>query len=141
MIHLNVLTSIDPNAPGLYEFEYDVLSIGRSIKNDLILNEENVAKCALYLSIENNTLFIQTLSNSIFCLVNGKKISGKKRLDIGDKVEIGKSKIEIIQFKKTNDDLNFGMLYENFLKKFPDHKYILEALDVEIEELEKSKGN
>lgn len=141
MIHLNILTSIDQNAPGLYEFEYDVLSIGRSLKNDLILIDEEIPKHAVFLVIEKNSLFVQTISPSFFCLVNGKKLAGKKRLVLGDKLVLGRSTIEIKSFAKTASEFNFAELYQEFMKKYPQHKYILEALDSEIEELEKSKGN
>lgn len=139
MIHLTILTSTDLNAPGLYEFEYDVLSIGRNQKNDLILIDNDVVKTAVFLIIENNSLFVQTITSDIFCYVNGKKLSGKKRLVIGDQLKLGNSTLEIKAFKKTSTELNFAELYESFMKKFPQQKYILECLDREIEDLENAK--
>lgn len=138
MIHLNILKSNDPNAAGLYEFQYDVLSIGKNLHNDLILKEDEIPKTIGFLIIENRSLFIQTLNSNFFCFVNGKKLSGKKRLEINDKLQIGQTIIEVTQFQKTAEEFVFADLYKNFLAKYPDHTYILEALDSEIEEIENS---
>lgn len=140
MIHLKVTTSNDKNAPGLYEFDFDTISLGRNNKNDLILKDNEILAFSVVIFMENNFLFIETLERDFFCYVNEKKFSGKKRLQLGDTVKIGSSSIEIIIFRKTCPELDFGELYQKFLTKSPQHKYIIDALDLEIEELEKSKG-
>ncbi len=137
MIHVKVLKSIDQNAAGSYEYEFDAISIGKNNRNDLILKDDKIPNYSVIFYIENNILFAKTNTPGHFCLHNGKKFSGKKKVEIGDIISIGSSDLEVALFKPTSEKINFSLLYEKFIKTYPHHKYILEALDREIENLEK----
>lgn len=136
MINLKILKSTDHNAEGTYQYQFDVLTIGRTEKNDLIIKDQNIPSIALMLIIDGESLFLQTLQPELFCYINNKKISGKKLLQKGDHIVIAGHAIEIIDFKKTDSAVDFGKLYESFMKQHPDQQYILDILDREIQNLE-----
>jgi len=139
MINLKVVKSTDPNAEGTYEYQFDVLTSGRTEKNDLIFKDNQIPSVAVILIIDQTSLFLQTLQPEFFCFINNKKISGKKLLQIGDQIKIGNHSFEIVAFKKTDESIDFGKAYEDFLKSNPNQQYILDILDHEIQNLESAK--
>lgn len=139
MINLKVFKSTDPNAEGTYEYQFDVLTIGRTEKNDLIFKDNQIPSIAVMLIIDQASLFLQTLQPELFCFINNKKISGKKLLQLGDQIKIGNHSFEIVAFRKTDESTDFGKAYEEFLKSNPNQQYILDILDREIQNLESAK--
>lgn len=139
MINLKVVKSTDPNAEGTYEYQFDVLTIGRTEKNDLIFKDNQLPSIAIMLIIDQASLFLQTLQPEFFCFINNKKISGKKLLQLGDQIKIGNHSFEIVAFQKTDETTDFGKAYEEFLKSNPNQQYILDILDREIQNLESAK--
>ncbi len=140
MIHLNVTASHDVNAPGEYEFDFDVMSIGLSLRNDLIIKEKSLPQYAIILIVEKDQLFLQTNTHDFFCHVNNTKLSGRKKLLIDDELRIGETIIKISNFKSTQPQENFSLLYQKFIERFPKHQYLLDALNNEMEYLEKKRG-
>lgn len=140
MINLKVLKSTDPNAEGTYEYQFDVLTLGRTEKNDLIIKDQLLPSIALMFIIEGNSLFVQTLHPDLFCFINNKKMSGRKLLQAGDIVVLGSHSFEILGFKKTDQTIDFGKLYENFMKNNQAHQFALDILDKEIQNIESNKN-
>lgn len=140
MINLKVLKSTDPNAEGTYEYQFDVLTLGRTEKNDLIIKDQLLPSIALMFIIEGNSLFVQTLHSDLFCFINNKKMSGRKLLQAGDIVVLGSHSFEILGFKKTDQTIDFGKLYENFMKNNQAHQFALDILDKEIQNIESNKN-
>lgn len=140
MINLKVLKSTDPNAEGTYEYQFDVLTLGRTEKNDLIIKDQLLPSIALMFIIEGNSLFVQTLHPDLFCFINNKKMSGRKLLQAGDIVVLGSHSFEILGFKKTDQAIDFGKLYENFMKNNQAHQFALDILDKEIQNIESNKN-
>src|SRR6218665_2323540 len=112
MIHIEILSSSDPLAIGLYEFEFDHLLIGRSKKNDLIFLDKELPLNYMLLQVAVDKsvpyLFVKSLTRSPFFFVNGKKISGILKIRNNDIIAFGENKIKILYFQKTKteDDLS-----------------------------------
>lgn len=140
MINLKVLKSTDPNAEGTYEYQFDVLTLGRTEKNDLIIKDQLLPSIALMFIIEGNSLFVQTLHPDLFCFINNKKMSGRKLLQAGDIVVLGSHSFEVLGFKKTDQSIDFGKLYESFMKNNQAHQFALDILDKEIQNIESNKN-
>ncbi len=135
MIKLEITKSDDPNACGIYEFQYDVISIGRSFKNDVILNEKTIPQFSFILYIDKNQLFLQTNSSETFCLVNNTKLAGKKLVKNNDSIKIGNSELKTLEFEQTQIEINFAEYYENFINTQKKYLHILEAIDEEIQKM------
>jgi hypothetical protein len=80
MIHIEILSSSDPLALGLYDYEYDHISIGRSKRNDIIFQDKELPVSYLILQIVEDKsvdqLVVRSVTKEPYFFVNGKKISG-----------------------------------------------------------------
>ncbi len=141
MLNLKVTTSRDPNAIGEYDFHFDVISIGRDLKNDIIFEDTSIHKFHALIYIENDLVFLQTLGKNQFCFHNGVKFSGTRNIKKHDTMTIGHSEITLVQFQSTMAAIDFTTLYENFLKNHPEQSHILETLDLRLQELELERSN
>lgn len=143
MINIEVESSNDPTALGLYEFEYDVLYIGRSLKNDLIFTDRELPMKFLEIRIvqdnEHQILSVHSLKPEPFFFLNGKKISGKVKARPGDTIAFGKNKLKIVHFKRTQTELDMAEAFERFEKTVPELRFALEFIEeVLLEQEDKS---
>lgn len=144
MIHLEIISSQDSMALGLYDFSFDQVFVGRAKKNDLIFEDKELPLDFLHFHIHQDkvgeVLMIKSLTQRPFFFHNGKKVHGSLRLRIGDVISFGKNEIKVIDFKKTqkNDDLQEH--YSRFSKEAPELAFILDFIEEKILELETS-GN
>ena len=78
--------------------EYYVLNrkidIGRSINNDIIIQNQFVSKNHARLEKENNNHYISDLNSSNGTYLNGKKLVGTAELSHGDIIKIGNIEFE-----------------------------------------------
>ncbi|MGZ3808663.1 MAG: FHA domain-containing protein, partial [Bacteriovorax sp.] len=84
MIYLEVIKSRDPLALGLYEYQFDQVTIGRSKKNDLIFLDQELPFHYLKIAFVQGHLVVQSLVREPFFFVNKKKISGTLKLKPDD---------------------------------------------------------
>ncbi len=136
MIYLEVLKSSDPLAVGLYEYEFDQVSIGRSKKNDLIFLDVELPLHYLAIKMIQGQLVVQSLTPSPYFFVNGKKVSGTLKLKPNDVIDFGDNQIRIIKSSLSNITPDFSSLYEEFNKKSPELKFALEFIEEVLLELE-----
>lgn len=137
MIHLEVTKSSDPLALGIYEYDFDTISIGRSKKNDLIFLDQELPLHYLDIKIVQGQLVVQSLVRSPFFFVNGKKISGTLKLKPNDTIAFGGNQIRIINSALTNLSADFSSAYDVFNKKSPELKFALEFIEEILLDLEK----
>lgn len=137
MIHLEVLSSRDPLALGLYEYEYDQVALGRSKKNDLIFLDKELPLHYLIIKFISGQLVVQSQVKEPFFFVNGKKISGTLKLKANDTIAFGNNQIRVVKANATNEGADFSSAYENFNKQSPELKFALEFIEEILLDLEK----
>ncbi|MDD4973032.1 MAG: FHA domain-containing protein [Bacteriovorax sp.] len=137
MIYLEVTKSSDPLVLGVYQFEFDQISIGRSKKNDLIFLDRELPLQYLLIKLAQGQLIVQSLNRSPFFFVNGKKISGTLKLKANDTVAFGENQIRIIESAVTNQPVDFSSAYDDFNKAAPELKFALEFMEEVLIDLEK----
>ena len=140
MIHVEILTSTDPLAIGLYEFEYDHLLIGRSKKNDLIFLDRELPLNYMMMQIgedhNGQYLVVRSLTRAPFFFINGKKISGVLKIRIGDVIAFGENTIKIIDFQKTKEETDLSEAYAKFEKNAPELRFALDFIEEVLIDLE-----
>ena len=141
MIKLEIVSSNDPDLIGIYNYQFNDIYIGRSKKSDLIIHDAEMPYKFLTLKFVKNTFIIQNEPNTPFYFVNGKKMSGARKLKQNDIIQFGTHKLVIHEFIETIDDQARGKdlasLYEKYNAEVPDEKFILEFIEEQILELEK----
>jgi hypothetical protein len=137
MIYLEVTKSSDPLILGVYEFEFDRVSIGRSKKNDLIFLDRELPLRYLIIKIIQNQLVVQSFTRQPYFFVNGKKISGTLKLKIDDIVAFGENQIRIIKSAMTTAPVDFSNAYDNFNNSASELKFSLDFIEEVLIDLEK----
>ena len=133
MITIEVQKSSDETALGTYEFNYDLLYIGRSLKNDLIFQDRELPLKYILLKIVDDfgvpTVLIKSLKTEPYFFVNGKKISGSLKIRPGDVIAFGKNQLKIISFEKTQSDMDLAEAFEHFEKTSPELRFALDFIE------------
>ncbi len=142
MIHLEILTSSDSLAVGLYEFEYDHVHIGRSKKNDLIFLEKELPPTFMNLEIIEDSkgthLVARSLTRSPFFFINGKKISGVIKIRHNDIIAFGENKIKILNFKKTHEVDDLSQAFSDFAQNAKEVRFALDFIEEVLLDHEKA---
>ena len=136
MIYLEVTKSSDPLILGVYEFEYDQISIGRSKKNDLIFLDRELPLKYLQIKFARGELVVQSLVRAPFFFINGKKISGMLKIKVDDIIAFGEHQIRIVASAVTNQSADFSTAFDDFNKNAPELKFALEFIEEILIELE-----
>lgn len=76
----------------------DVISIGRSASNDIVINNMGVSSHHAFISKQNDLFYIEDLNSTNGTFVNDKKISSQQQVTIKDAITIGK---HLLQFSKS----------------------------------------
>lgn len=135
MIYLEVEKSSDPTALGLYEFEFDHITIGRSKKNDLIFLEREFPLHFLTVKFVSGQLVVQSLNRVPF-FVNGKKVSGSLKLKMNDLISFGENTIRLVKSGVSNESVDFSSAFDEFNKQAPELKFALEFIEQILIDLE-----
>lgn len=142
MIHLEILSSSDPLAVGLYEFEYDHVHIGRSKKNDLIFLEKILPLHFMNLHIiqdsQGTHLVARSLTPSPFFFINGKKISGVLKIRHNDVIAFGDNQIKILDFHKNREEDDLSQAFTNFAKNAGELRFALDFIEEVLLDFEKA---
>lgn len=142
MIHLEILSSSDSLAIGLYEFEYDHVHIGRSKKNDLIFLEKELPPSFMNLEIIEDSkgahLVARSLTSSPFFFINGKKISGVIKIRHNDIIAFGENQIKILNFKKTHEAEDLTQAFNDFAVNAPEVRFALDFIEEVLLDHEKA---
>lgn len=137
MIYLEVLSSQDPLALGLYEFEFDQVFIGRSKKNDLIFLDKELPLRYLIIKFMSGHLVVQAQVKEPFFFINGKKVSGTLKLKPNDIIAFGNNQIRLVKAGESNTSADFSAAYEAFNKNAPELKFALDFIEEVLLDLEK----
>jgi len=120
---------------GIYEFHFDKVYIGSSLKSDLILSNPNTPALALIITQIKNDLIALSVPKDFYYLINEKKMSGLRKLNINDKLKLGEVEITILDFTFTQEpELHY--FYEEFKKNYPDLQFALDYIEEKIIQLE-----
>lgn len=142
MIHLEILSSSDPLAVGLYEFEYDHVHIGRSKKNDLIFLEKIIPLHFMNLHIiqdsQGTHLVARSLTRSPFFFINGKKVSGVLKVRHNDVIAFGDNQIKILDFHKNREEDDLSLAFTNFAKNAGELRFALDFIEEVLLDYEKA---
>ena len=141
MIEINLLNSSDKEINGKYKFFYDTISIGTSNKNDLIIQDLTLNETHLTLSITNDTLTCEGGGEASSFIYNSKTFKGRKAFIKKDKIKIGDSTFEIVDFSlepPPPKGLSLKESYERLLKEFPEQEKIIDEMENEISKIESS---
>ncbi len=141
MIKIEVTKSNDQYAPGVYEYEFDQIHIGRSKKNDLIFVDSELPLRYILLTIlkdhHGQYLIAKSVGDQSYFFLNGKKVKGSLRLRIQDLISFGKHEIKVLDFAKTDTETDLSDEMEAFLKQSSDLKFVLDFIEEKIIQAEK----
>ncbi len=133
MITIEITKSNEETALGIYEFDFDIIHLGRSLKNDLIFTDKELPLKYLQLKIVedkgNYFLIVKSLSPEPYFFINGKKMTGTLKLRQGDSIAFGANKLVVNDFKKTQNEIDLGEAYERFDKTSPELRFVLEFIE------------
>ncbi len=144
MITIEILKSNEETALGLYEYDFDIIHLGRSLKNDLIFSDKELPLKYLQLKIIEDkgvhNLIVKSLSTEPYFFINGKKITGTLKIRPGDTIAFGANKLIISDFKKTQTDVDLREAFERFDKASPELRFALEFIEEVLIEQEKNQN-
>lgn len=140
MIYVEVIKSSEPLALGVYEFEFDQISIGRSKKNDLIFLDKELPLQFLTIKFMQGQLIVKSFTRSPFFFVNGKKVSGTLKIKPNDTIAFGDNQIRILKSELTNEAADFSLAYEEFVNKTPELKFALDFIEEVLIDFEKESN-
>lgn len=133
MIHLEILSSSDPLAVGLYEFEYDHVHLGRSKKNDLIFLDKALPLNFMVLEIiqdsQGTHLVAKSKSPTPFFFINGKKVSGLIKVRHSDVIAFGDNQIKILNFQRTHEEQDLSQAFTDFAKNSNELRFALDFIE------------
>ena len=95
MIELKIIESPDQEIIGSYVSKRQEINIGRSYKNDLIINDAKVSKYHIVINNNAPNILCHSISDQSY-LSNSKKIIGSKNHKVNDYIQIGDTKIQVI---------------------------------------------
>src|SRR6185295_5502675 len=78
--------------PGkVFELAKDVMTIGRDVNNDLVINDSEVSRNHARLTSQSGGYLIEDLASTNGTFVNGQRLIGPKLLNAGDVVGLGET--------------------------------------------------
>ncbi|PIK14508.1 hypothetical protein [Halobacteriovorax sp. JY17] len=137
MIKIEVLNSINPYLLGHHKNYGNIFLFGKSSKYNLTDPSFDNFK----LSVERDKLYIENIVAGVFYNINGKKISGKKSLNIGDELRCKEFHFKISAFEYSHIDpmTDIDNLYKKRIEESPEIEQILIYIEQEFIHLEKLK--
>ena len=140
MIHIEVLKSSIPEAIGLYEFEFDQISVGKSKKNDLIFLDKELPLEFLVIKFSQNHLVVKSTTKIPAYYLNGKKVSGSLRIKPEDVISFGDHEFKIVAAEKSKKDEDLSEVYEKFNQEAAEYKFALEFIEETLVALEEKQN-
>jgi hypothetical protein len=140
MITLEIIQSPDPSEIGTYPYLFDAVYIGKSQKADIQIEDQSFP--LKYLTIKCNLEFLSVHNelDTPFYFVNGKKMSGVRKLKINDIISFASYQIKVLEFKRTFVEEDLSPFFDRFKKEAPELQFLLTFLENKIVELEGIEG-
>jgi len=103
MIMIAIRINDCPNEDYLGEvkFNKNLIYIGNNLSSDLYLPDESLLTNHLFLEVIDGKLIAHSNKKVDYFWVNGKRTKNFKFLNLGDKIKLGHSQIEILVFAPT----------------------------------------
>jgi len=138
MISIEFISGPDTTLLGLYQSNFNYLTIGTHKKNSIIIHDPNLLNYQFTLMIRDDLLYIKSESDKAYFLVSGKKFYGKKNLRSDDLLKVGETTIKIISFKySTIVGKSLTQRFKEATNNKPELVPLLENLEAELVDLEK----
>ena len=83
--------------PYRFALEKDIITIGRSKKNDLVLADQWLSRIHAEIRRENGRHYIRDLESRNGTYVNGMKLSQRVHIQNGDVVTLGEQQIRLVK--------------------------------------------
>lgn len=131
MILFKVLNSPDKHAIGEWKFFFDVIEIGQKT-NFMGIDDDSIKETILKLEYLAEHLYISLSKGNKYTL-NGKYASHRQALNKQDVVEIGKTKIAIVDFSK-NPENDIDTEVDENLRKIVRGDHVLVDIINKVEE-------
>src|SRR5690242_5600265 len=80
---------------GIYDIGKPVISIGRGVSNDLVLNDASISRLHAVVKQADGEILIADRGSTNGVLVNGKRITGDTRLTAGDRAHLGRFELRL----------------------------------------------
>jgi len=139
MIELKFLESSDHAILSTYKTLKDFLSLGRSLKNDIIINDSELFLIHFYIELTKDGLMCWNANEDGDYFSNEKLYKGKKIHLKNEKIRIGSTLFEIIDYaieEKQDPEELLKSSYGSTMEKYPQQEEIIDEIENEIGHLE-----
>jgi hypothetical protein len=139
MIELNFLESCDHAIIGTYKSLKDTISIGSSLKNDIIIKDRELFPIHFYIQISKDGLICWNAHEDGDYYSNDKLYKGRKIHLKNEKIRIGSSLFEIMEYsleEKENPEELLKSSYEKTIEKYPQQEDVIDEIENEMGHLE-----
>jgi len=139
MIELKILNSCDHAVIGPYKSLKDVISIGRSFKNDIIIRDNELFPVHFYIKLSKDGLICWNAHEDGDYLSNEKLYKGKKIHLKTDKLKIGTTLFEITDYameEREDPDELLKKAYLSTMEKYPHQEEVIDEIENELSHLE-----
>jgi len=134
MININIILSPDKDIIDDFTYYQNSIILGSASTSNLVISDPDLDREHLLLEAKDTGLFCKNVQEGKFYISNGKKISGGKIHYPGDQITIGKTKIKIINFAKTDNNFKNKLrkCYEEIDIMNPEIQQVLTELEMEL---------
>lgn len=136
MIKLEVTKSPSPDEIGMYQFQFDEVSIGATLSNDIILTNQAIKDERIKVHFDGDDLILETTAINQFIILNNKKMSGRLKLQPNDIISFGECELKVQKCEKNKkpDDFPYEK-YEKILINDGPQKDLVIAIEDELKKL------
>lgn len=136
MIKLEVIKSPSPDEIGIYKFQFDEITIGAILSNDIILTNQAIKDERLKIYYDGNDLILQTTVINQYIVLNNKKMSGRLKLKPNDIIRFGECELKVLVSEKNSspDDFPYEK-YERIIMNDGPQKDLILAIEDELKKL------
>ena len=139
MIEINIIDSSDMAVIGPYKSLKDVISLGRDLQNDIIIRDPDLYGVHFYIELTKSGLICWNANIDGDYLSNDKLYKGKKIHQKSEKIKIGTTLFEIIDYsveEKVDPDELLKSSYQNTMEKYPHQEEVIDEIENELGHLE-----
>ena len=137
MIKLKLIETIDLMQGSHFSFLQDSISIGRSPKSHIVINDDELHPIHLFIFEDEKGFFAK--SDSVTFHLNGKRTKGLRQIKVGDQIKIGRNLFSVEQLEKSQIPNLFTpkeVLYKKLITEDSESDHLLEKIESELIEIE-----
>lgn len=99
---LKLIVENDKNDLQVYDFDGELITVGRDLKNDLVLDERNISRRHFQLEMVDGRIIISDSNSFNHTFVDDREISDKTEIFVGDIITVGDYNIYLEQEDSIN---------------------------------------